>query len=37
MYIVTDGIPEIQNPDGNELESKGFKNYITNFKDKPTN
>ena len=35
MYIFTDGITEIKNPEGNELGSKGFQNYITKFKDKP--
>ena len=37
MYIFTDGITEIKNPDGDELGSKGFQNYITRFKDKPNN
>ena len=37
MYIFTDGITEIKNPEGNELGSKGFQNYITRFKDKPNN
>ena len=37
MYIFTDGITEIKNPEGNELGSKGFENYITKFKDKPNN
>ncbi|MDC1003149.1 SpoIIE family protein phosphatase [Candidatus Pelagibacter sp.] len=37
MYVFTDGITEIKNPEGNELGSKGFKNYITRFKDKPNN
>ena len=37
MYIFTDGITEIKNPEGNELGSKGFQNYITKFKDKPNN
>ena len=27
MYIFTDGITEIKNPEGNELGSKGFQNY----------
>ena len=35
MYIFTDGITEIKNPQGEELGSKGFQNYITKFKDKP--
>ena len=37
MYIFTDGITEIKNPEGNELGSKGFQNYITKYKDKPNN
>ena len=37
MYIFTDGITEIKNPEGNELGSKGFQNYITRYKDKPNN
>jgi len=37
MYIFTDGITEIKNPEGNELGSLGFQNYITKFKDKPNN
>ena len=35
MYVFTDGITEIKNPQGEELGSKGFQNYITKFKDKP--
>ena len=37
MYIFTDGITEIKNPQGEELGSEGFQNYITKFKDKPNN
>ncbi|MDA7603802.1 SpoIIE family protein phosphatase [Candidatus Pelagibacter sp.] len=37
IYVFTDGITEIKNPEGNELGSKGFENYITRFKDKPNN
>ena len=37
MYIFTDGITEIKNPQGEELGSKGFQNYITKFRDKPNN
>ncbi len=37
MYIFTDGITEIKNPQGEELGSKGFQNYITKFKGKPNN
>ena len=35
MYVFTDGITEIKNPQGDELGSKGFQNYITKFKNKP--
>ena len=35
MYIFTDGITEIKNPQGEELGSVGFQNYITKYKDKP--
>ena len=37
MYIFTDGITEIKNPEGEELGSLGFQNYITRYKDKPNN
>ena len=37
MYIFTNGITEIKNPQGEELGSKGFQNYITKFKAKPNN
>ena len=37
MYIFTDGITEIKNPQGEELGSLGFQNYITKYKDKPNN
>ena len=37
MYIFTDGITEIKNPQGEELGSIGFQNYISKFKDKPNN
>ena len=37
MYIFTDGITEIKNPEGEELGSEGFQNYITKYKDKPNN
>ena len=37
MYIFTDGITEIKNPEGNELGSKGFQNYIMRYKDKVNN
>ena len=35
MYIFTDGITEIKNPEGEELGSVGFQRYITKYKDKP--
>ena len=35
MYIFTDGITEIKNPEGEELGSEGFQKYITKYKDKP--
>ena len=37
MYIFTDGITEIKNPQGEELGSLGFQNYIKKYKDKPNN
>ena len=37
MYIFTDGITEIKNPEGEELGSEGFQKYITKYKDKPNN
>ena len=37
MYIFTDGITEIKNPQGEELGSIGFQNYIIKYKDKPNN
>jgi sigma-B regulation protein RsbU (phosphoserine phosphatase) len=37
MYIFTDGITEIKNSEGKELESEGFQKYIIKFKDKPIN
>ena len=37
MYIFTDGITEIKNPQGEELGSIGFQNYIKKYKDKPNN
>ena len=35
MYVFTDGITEIKNPQGEELGSIGFQNYITKFKETP--
>ena len=37
MYIFTDGITEIKNPEGEELGSVGFQKYITKYKEKPNN
>jgi Serine phosphatase RsbU, regulator of sigma subunit len=37
MYIFTDGITEIKNPDGKMLESEGFQNYIKKYQDIPNN
>ena len=37
MYIFTDGITEIKNPQGEELGSLGFQKYIIKYKDKPNN
>ena len=37
MYIFTDGITEIKNPQGEELGSLGFQNYIKKYKHKPNN
>ena len=37
MYIFTDGITEIKNPEGEELGSVGFQRYITKYKDKTNN
>jgi len=37
MYIFTDGITEIKNPDGKMLESEGFQNYIKKYQGTPNN
>jgi len=37
MYIFTDGITEIKNPDGEMLGSDGFKNYIKKYQEAPNN
>ena len=37
MYIFTDGITEIKNPNGDMLESEGFQNYIKKYQSKPNN
>ena len=35
MYVFTDGITEMKDPEGNMLESDGFKNYITKYQQTP--
>jgi len=37
MYIFTDGITEIKNPNGEMLGSEGFQNYIKKYQDTPNN
>ena len=37
MYIFTDGITEIKDPNGNMLGAEGFQNYIIQYQDKPNN
>ncbi len=37
MYIFTDGITEIKNPNGEMLGSEGFQNYIKQFQSTPNN
>jgi sigma-B regulation protein RsbU (phosphoserine phosphatase) len=37
MYIFTDGITEIKNPEGKMLESEGFQNYIKKYQETPNN
>ena len=37
MYIFTDGITEIKNPNGEMLGSEGFQNYIKQYQSTPTN
>ena len=37
MYIFTDGITEIKNPNGEMLGSEGFQNYIKQYHSTPTN
>jgi len=37
MYIFTDGITEIKNPNGEMLESEGFQNYIKKYQATPNN
>ncbi len=36
MYIFTDGITEIKNPNGEMLGSEGFQNYIKKYQTTPT-
>ena len=37
MYIFTDGITEIKNPNGEMLGSEGFENYIKKYQSTPIN
>jgi len=37
MYIFTDGITEIKNPNGEMLGSEGFQNYIKKYQETPSN
>ena len=37
MYIFTDGITEIKNPNGKMLGSEGFQNYIKKYQSTPNN
>ena len=37
MYIFTDGITEIKNPNGDMLGSEGFQNYIKKYQATPNN
>ena len=37
MYIFTDGITEIKNPNGEMLGSEGFQNYIKKYQSSPNN
>ena len=37
MYVFTDGITEIKDPNGEMLGAEGFQNYIIKFKDEPSN
>ena len=37
MYIFTDGITEIKNPNGEMLGSEGFQNYIKKYQTTPNN
>ena len=35
MYIFTDGITEIKDPNGEMLGAEGFQNYITQYQSTP--
>ena len=37
MYIFTDGITEIKDPNGKMLGSEGFQNYIKKYQSTPNN
>ena len=37
MYIFTDGITEIRDPNGKMLGAEGFQNYIKKYQSSPTN
>ena len=37
MYIFTDGITEMKDPNGKMLESEGFQNYIKKYQSTPNN
>ena len=37
MYIFTDGITEIKNPNGEMLGSEGFQNFIKKYQTTPNN
>ena len=37
LYIFTDGITEIKNPNGEMLGSEGFQNYIKQYQSTPNN
>ena len=37
MYIFTDGVTEIKDPNGDMLGSEGFQNYIKKYQSTPNN
>ena len=37
MYVFTDGITEIKEPNGEMLGADGFQNYIKKYQSKPNN